>query len=58
MMTNSRIYEEIYAGCRLGRFEVTHTANRHHLGRELIAFGDSVSVPDMQVTLTHAAAAI
>jgi len=46
---DDKVTTELYAGLRIARFDIAHTAQRQHVGRELLVFSSKLSVSSIQV---------
>jgi DNA adenine methylase len=51
-----RVIDELYGARRRATFRIAHTAHHQHVGKEYLVFGDTISVPDLQVTRVAEAA--
>lgn len=46
---SERVTEELYAGLRMARFDIAHTAQRQHIGSELVVFSPHLEVSSIQM---------
>lgn len=46
---SERVTEELYAGLRTARFDIAHTAQRQHIGSELVVFSPHLDVGSIQM---------
>ncbi len=46
---SEKVTQELYSGLRTARFDIAHTAQRQHVGSELVVFGPSLDVDGIQL---------
>jgi DNA adenine methylase len=46
---NDQIANDLYQGLRIARFDIAHTAQRQHLGHEMMVFSPEIAVNSIQV---------
>lgn len=46
---SERVTEELYSGLRMAKFDIAHTAQRQHIGSEIVVFSDSLNVGSIQL---------
>lgn len=46
---SEKITGELYSGLRTARFDIAHTAQKQHIGSELVIFGDSLHVESIRL---------
>ncbi|MFE4466422.1 DNA adenine methylase [Oerskovia sp. NPDC056781] len=44
---DSRITEDLYQGLRAATFDIAHTAQRQHVGEEIVVFSNGLIIPDV-----------
>jgi DNA adenine methylase len=52
---HKRISEDLYALHRCAKFDISHTAQKQHIGSEFVLFSKHLNIPDLQVTPNRAA---
>ena len=46
---SERVTEELYSGLRMARFDIAHTAQRQHIGSEIVVFSEHLDVDSIQL---------
>lgn len=46
---SERVTEELYSGLRMAKFNIAHTAQRQHIGSEIVVFSDNLNVDSIQL---------
>lgn len=46
---SERVTEELYAGLRMARFDIAHTAQRQHIGSEIVVFSENIDIESIQL---------
>lgn len=46
---SERVTEELYSGLRMARFDIAHTAQRQHIGSEIVVFSERLDVDSIQL---------
>ena len=46
---SERVTEDLYSGLRMARFDIAHTAQRQHIGSEIVVFSANIDVNSIQL---------
>lgn len=44
-----QVIDDLYKGLRVAKFDISHTAQKQHIGSEYIVYGDNVKVPNLNM---------